>query len=333
VEDANDGVEEMSKAEIELDLSKLNRKEKVQLFHRESPEFKGILADFEEKVAEASDKLQPVLDLINDGILPDGNPAAKYVRSKHQLILNYCANISAFLMFKTRRTSLKFHPITSRLVQYKQLLDQMQPLDQVMAPQIDKVLEIARKNDAKKTSKALRRLVAKHNGVKTEKKRDTVKPESKKRKRLQILSTDGGTEEDSSRRKHEEPESLTFDEQKAVEMYEALKSKKAKLDSDNEEEEEEEVDEQVDEDVKDKDDIEEEGDERRGITYQIAKNKGLQPKRSKLQRNPRVKHRHKYEKAKVRRKGQVREVRKEVKKYSGEMTGINARVKKGVKIM
>merc|ERR1711976_373269 len=73
-------------------------------------------------------------------------------------------------------------------------------------------------------------------------------------------------------------------------------------------------------------------DERRAITYQIAKNKGLQPKRNKLQRNPRVKHRHKFEKAKVRRKGQVREVRKEVKKYGGEVSGINMRVKKGVKL-
>merc|ERR1711913_149102 len=69
-----------------------------------------------------------------------------------------------------------------------------------------------------------------------------------------------------------------------------------------------------------------------GITYKIAKNKGLTPKRSKLQRNPRVKNRVKYAKAKVKRKGAVREVRTEVKKYSGEMFGINARVKKGVKI-
>ena len=64
----------------------------------------------------------------------------------------------------------------------------------------------------------------------------------------------------------------------------------------------------------------------------MEKNKGLAPKRSKLQRNPRVKHRVKFAKAKVRRKGQVREVRKETKKYGGEMFGINARVKKGVKL-
>ena len=79
-------------------------------------------------------------------------------------------------------------------------------------------------------------------------------------------------------------------------------------------------------------DEEDESEERRAITYQIQKNKGLQPKRSKLNRNPRVKHRVKFQKAKVRRKGQVREVRTEVKKYGGEMSGINARVKKGIKL-
>jgi len=88
---------------------------------------------------------------------------------------------------------------------------------------------------------------------------------------------------------------------------------------------------EVDEDpVDDKDP---EGEQRRGITYEMSKNKGLQPKRSKIQRNPRVKHRKKFEKAKVRRKGQVREVRIETKKYAGEISGINKRVKKGVKIL
>jgi U3 small nucleolar RNA-associated protein 3 len=51
---------------------------------------------------------------------------------------------------------------------------------------------------------------------------------------------------------------------------------------------------------------EEKEDGKRGITYQIAKNKGLTPHRKKEQRNPRVKHRNKYRKARICRKGQVR---------------------------
>lgn len=318
---------------IELDLSKLNKKEKVLLFHRESPEFKSIMADFKEKVEEASSRLQPVLDLINNSALPGNNQAAIYVRTKHQLILNYCANVSAFLMFKTQRANLKFHPITTRLVQYKQLLDKMSPLDEAMRPEIDKVLGVVSKHqsEAKKVAKTLKKMTLKHNSVKDgsdEKPKNESKP-NKKRKRLQILSNED---------KGDEQAALTLDEEKALELYAALKSKKAKMDqkeeaSSSDESAVEDVEKAAPEEELAPLDGEEDGDERRGITYQIAKNKGLQPKRSKLQRNPRVKHRHKFEKAKIRRKGQVREVRKEVKKYSGELTGINARVKKGVKLM
>lgn len=44
---------------------------------------------------------------------------------------------------------------------------------------------------------------------------------------------------------------------------------------------------------------------KRAITYKMAKNKGLTPHRKKEQRNPRVKHRNKFRKAKIRRKGAV----------------------------
>ena len=45
---------------VQLDLSKLSQKERTQLFHRESPEFSGILEDFEQKLNEASTKLYPI---------------------------------------------------------------------------------------------------------------------------------------------------------------------------------------------------------------------------------------------------------------------------------
>ncbi|XP_048471186.1 something about silencing protein 10-like [Rhincodon typus] len=73
-------------------------------------------------------------------------------------------------------------------------------------------------------------------------------------------------------------------------------------------------------------------DGKRKITYQIAKNKGLTPKRKKIDRNPRVKHREKFRRAKIRRKGQVREVRTEVHRYGGELSGIRVGVKKSTKL-
>ena len=116
---------------------------------------------------------------------------------------------------------------------------------------------------------------------------------------------------------------FTPDEQMALQMMAGRKKIVEDSDDDDEEDEEKRHDDDFDGDDHDK---------RRSITYEMSKNKGLMPKRSKLQRNPRVKHRVKYEKAKIRRKGQVREVRTEVKKYAGEISGINKRVKKGIKL-
>lgn len=68
-------------------------------------------------------------------------------------------------------------------------------------------------------------------------------------------------------------------------------------------------------------------DSRRGITFEMSKNKGMTVKKKKELRNPRVKHRMKYKKAQSRRRGQVREPRKEVTKYAGELRGIKTNVR------
>ncbi|CAB3360712.1 Hypothetical predicted protein [Cloeon dipterum] len=111
-----------------------------------------------------------------------------------------------------------------------------------------------------------------------------------------------------------------------------------KDESSEEEQQESEDEEMAAKDKDQKSDAEEEGAEedmdeegKRKITYQIAKNKGLTPYRKKELRNPRVKHRMKYRKAVIRRKGQIREHRPEISKYGGELSGIKASVTKSVK--
>ena len=160
----------------------------------------------------------------------------------------------------------------------------------------------------------------------------TSRPKIKKTKKLKILQNDNVKNQDLG---------LTTDEKIALQLYGATRKGKAGIskssddDSDvNSEGEDESQQGSISLDGNKMDSAEPEGedDDKRGITYQMFKNKGLAPKRNKDQRNPRVKHRHKFEKAKVRRKGQVRSIRTETKRYSGESSGINMRVKKGVKI-
>lgn len=63
----------------------------------------------------------------------------------------------------------------------------------------------------------------------------------------------------------------------------------------------------------------------RAVSKAIMRNRGLVAHKSKLNRNPRVKKREQYRKAVVRRKGNVREIRRdEGHKYGGEETGIKS---------
>ena len=75
-------------------------------------------------------------------------------------------------------------------------------------------------------------------------------------------------------------------------------------------------------------------DGKRAITYAIAKNKGLAPRRKKEVRNPRVKKKIRYEQ-RLKKLGSTRQVYKGGEArggYGGELTGIKTNVLKGVKL-
>jgi U3 small nucleolar RNA-associated protein 3 len=75
------------------------------------------------------------------------------------------------------------------------------------------------------------------------------------------------------------------------------------------------------------------GDGKRGITGAMASNRGLTPHRNKALKNPRKKHRVKYEAALVRRKGAVRQVVPGAAGgYGGEATGIKSTISRSRKL-
>ncbi|KAJ2699848.1 something about silencing protein 10 [Coemansia sp. IMI 209128] len=74
-----------------------------------------------------------------------------------------------------------------------------------------------------------------------------------------------------------------------------------------------------------------ESETKRNVNYQILKNRGLVPKRTKEQRNPRVKRRNRYEQAKKKLNSSVAQVRALEGNYGGEATGIKSNLSRSTR--
>lgn len=281
---------------IVKDLQQMSQKEKMKLLKKESPELLELIQDFKAKLSELKDELQPLVQMVKDGKIPPGK-GADYLKTKQQLYLNYCTNISFYLVLKAKRIPAHNHPVIERLLTYRNLINDLGVVDARLTPEFRKLL--AGEDSGKVTSKP------------AEGKKTRVSSKKEKDSREDMPEVEGDSDSD-------------LDEEAALRFYRDVEER-VKLKRKSNYPEAEEL--QVNEDEEELD-----PDAKRGITYQMAKNKGLTPKRKKIDRNPRVKHREKFRRAKIRRKGQVREVRREESRYSGEMSGIRAGVKKSIKL-
>ncbi|NXV55008.1 SAS10 protein, partial [Molothrus ater] len=290
---------------IDKDLQALSKKDQMKLLKQESPELLQLMEDFEVKLMEIKDELHPLLQMVRDGTIPQGK-GSRYLQTKYHLYLNYCANISFYLVLKSKRMPVHSHPVIERLVEYRNIINDLAVIDQKLSPQVRMLL----RNYYDKKEEKLRKgnkfsVFLTMNGNKTKPKRASAPVNGQ--------ATAAAESSDESE----------LDEEAALKYYKMMEEKlalKRKRSGDQDVPEEAAVLEGEDPSKK------------RGVTYQMIKNKGLTPKRRKIDRNPRVKHREKFRRAKIRRKGQVREVRRELDRYAGELSGIRAGVKKSRKL-
>ncbi|EDW25808.1 GL14291 [Drosophila persimilis] len=276
-----DGDVAKSGIKVTADLTGLTGRERLQLLQKDSPEFLGLTQDFHLHLGEVQQLITPVLNYVRNHQVPMV-PALEFASVYHNVLATYCSNVSYYLLLKARRSNVKLHPVIKRLVQLKQLREQLTSrYDTYIKPQLEALLERIQDGDA-----------------------FTVLDVAQRKAKLQILNK--------------------FEQRNEKENGTATAEDISGDSSDDE-------DAQLMPDQQDDDEDPEAEAVRRGITYQMAKNKGLTPHRKKELRNPRVKHRGKYRKALIRRKGAVRAVRKETQRYGGEMSGIKATVTKSVK--
>lgn len=132
--------EESKVRKTKTDLSDLSRKQKLAIFKAEAPEFDGLVKDFEERLSESKDILIPALELLKSVDFPT-HPLVDFVECRNELIVNYCTNISFYLMLKAKRVKVRNHPLVKRLIQFRQLICQLDDIyEYVVKPQLEVLL-------------------------------------------------------------------------------------------------------------------------------------------------------------------------------------------------
>lgn len=314
---------------ISKDLSKLSKRERLQMLSKDSAELLRLIDDFKAKMVELRDTILPLSKLVDSGKIIS-LPAIEYINLKRRLILQYCTNITFYMILKAKRVPVVNHPVIKRLISFRNLLKQLEPVDKRLASEVNILLVKLSKGEdivpltmpaAKVQTKPKLRVTQQLQSKPAENPKETPKESPVKQKKKDL------------KRKH------TEEEQEILDMYAEMRKKSRADDATASEDDDDGEGEAGFEDYVDEDEEQVEGesgetpgDVRRGITYQIAKNKGLTAKRKKEYRNPRVRHKMKYRKAKISRRGQVREVRTELQRYGGELSGIRAGVTHSVKM-
>ncbi|XP_078483877.1 something about silencing protein 10 [Ciona intestinalis] len=276
---------------IRSDFSNLSTPAQWKLLSKESPELKDLIKDFKLKCTELNDRINPLLDLVTTGKIT-GNGAI-YVTTRFKLYTAYLINVAFYLSLKAKLSPVGNHPVVKRLVEYRTLINELEPLDEELEGQVDELLSC----DVQDT--------------------ETESPE------IEVLSNEKpavAVEQDTN-----EETGRKIKELGAVDPLKYYTALQERLKLGSNQDARNEATEGMEPDAEDDDD-------RRAINYRMSKNKGAHTKRRKLDRNPRVKHREMYRKAKIRRRGQIRTVRPEIEKYSGEASGIRAGVVRGVRI-
>jgi len=126
--------------EIQRDPNLVSVEEKLTRLRNEAPELLALLSDFKEKSSELRNTIRPVLAKVKAGELATES-GVDYLEVKHQLLLNYCINLTFYLYMRAKGQSVQNHPVIKQLVHLRTIMEKLQPVDKKVRYQIDKLLE------------------------------------------------------------------------------------------------------------------------------------------------------------------------------------------------
>ncbi|CAI9108666.1 OLC1v1008329C1 [Oldenlandia corymbosa var. corymbosa] len=126
--------------EIKKDLNDLTREEQMDVVLSSAPELVGLLTELGDTVEQLENRVNPLLVKIREADKATKG-GLQFVEMKQQLLLSYCQAITFYLLLKSEGQPVRDHPVISRLVEIKNLLDKMKELDKYLPPHLEDTLQ------------------------------------------------------------------------------------------------------------------------------------------------------------------------------------------------
>ncbi|KAI5678344.1 hypothetical protein M9H77_09294 [Catharanthus roseus] len=132
----------------------------VVLSYSSAPELLGLLSELKDAFEQLESKVNPLVTKIRERENAKKG-GTHYMEVKQQLLLSYCQAITFYLLLKSEGQPVRDHPVISRLVEIKNLLDKMKELDRNLPPELEAILN---KDD---NDERVEMVVEENNGVET----------------------------------------------------------------------------------------------------------------------------------------------------------------------
>lgn len=124
--------------EVQKDLNALTKEEQMDVVYSSAPELVGLLSELGEALEQLDNNVNPLLNKINGQNMTKGG--MHYIEVKKLLLLSYCQAITFYLLLKSEGQPVRDHPVISRLVEIKNLLNKMKELDGYLPSKLEDLL-------------------------------------------------------------------------------------------------------------------------------------------------------------------------------------------------
>ena len=124
--------------EVQKDLNALTKEEQMDVVYSSAPELVGLLSELGEALEQLDNKVNPLFNKITGNSMIKGG--MHYIEVKKLLLLSYCQAISFYLILKSEGQPVHDHPVISRLVEIKNLLNKMTELDGYLPSKLEDLL-------------------------------------------------------------------------------------------------------------------------------------------------------------------------------------------------